>query len=62
MNCLRVVNSTNRELYPNGNKMRIDNFEKTTITKAVQSIDKDASVWLFGSRTDDRKKGGKECF
>ncbi|MDR1507286.1 MAG: nucleotidyltransferase domain-containing protein [Treponema sp.] len=38
--------------------MRISDFEKKTIVSAVQSVDKDASVWLFGSRTDDKKRGG----
>ena len=38
--------------------MRISEYEKNTIIEAVNSIDPDAKVWLFGSRTDDDKKGG----
>jgi len=38
--------------------MRITEYEKDTIVEAVKSIDPEAKVWLFGSRTDDRKKGG----
>ena len=38
--------------------MRITNHEKSVIIEAVKTIDSDARVWLFGSRTDDSKKGG----
>jgi predicted nucleotidyltransferase len=38
--------------------MRISEYERETIVRAVESVDKDALVWLFGSRTDDTKKGG----
>jgi len=38
--------------------MRISEHEKNVIVDAVKSADSDAQVWLFGSRTDDRKKGG----
>jgi len=38
--------------------MRITEHEKETIIQAVKNIDPDAKVWLFGSRTDDLKKGG----
>jgi uncharacterized protein len=38
--------------------MRITEHEKNTITDAVNSVDSNAKVWLFGSRTDDNKKGG----
>jgi len=38
--------------------MRITEHEKDTIVEAVKNIDPDAKVWLFGSRTDDSKKGG----
>ena len=38
--------------------MRITEYEKNVIIEAVNSIDPDARVWLFGSRADDSKKGG----
>jgi predicted nucleotidyltransferase len=38
--------------------MRITEHEKNTIVDAVKDIDPNAKVWLFGSRTDDNKKGG----
>jgi predicted nucleotidyltransferase len=38
--------------------MRINEMEKNAIVDAVKSVDENASVWLFGSRTDDSKKGG----
>lgn len=38
--------------------MRITEHEKKVIVEAVVSIDPNANVWLFGSRTDDNKKGG----
>jgi predicted nucleotidyltransferase len=38
--------------------MRITEHEKNVIVEAVKNIDPDAKVWLFGSRTDDSKKGG----
>jgi len=38
--------------------MRITEHEKNTIVEAVKNIDTDAKIWLFGSRTDDSKKGG----
>jgi predicted nucleotidyltransferase len=38
--------------------MRITEHEKNTIVDAVKSADPAAQVWLFGSRTDDNKKGG----
>jgi len=38
--------------------MRISNHERDTIVKSVKNIDKMAKIWLFGSRTDDTKKGG----
>ena len=38
--------------------MRISEYEKNTIIEAVNNIDPDAQVWLFGSRADDSKKGG----
>jgi predicted nucleotidyltransferase len=39
-------------------RMRISEYERETIVRAVESVDRDASVWLFGSRADDKKKGG----
>ena len=38
--------------------MRITETEKNVIIDAVRDIDPDARLWLFGSRTDDSKKGG----
>jgi predicted nucleotidyltransferase len=38
--------------------MRITDFERAAIIDAVRQFDADAPVWLFGSRADDRKKGG----
>jgi len=38
--------------------MRITENEKNTIVEAVKNTDPGAKVWLFGSRTDDGKKGG----
>jgi predicted nucleotidyltransferase len=38
--------------------MRITEHEKNVIVEAVKNIDPDAKIWLFGSRTDDSKKGG----
>jgi predicted nucleotidyltransferase len=38
--------------------MRISEHEKNVIIDAVKSVDSDAKIWLFGSRTDDSKKGG----
>jgi len=38
--------------------MRITENEKNAIINAVKKVDPDAQVWLFGSRADDRKKGG----
>jgi hypothetical protein len=36
--------------------MRISEYEREAIVHAVESVDRDVSVWLFGSRTDDKKK------
>jgi predicted nucleotidyltransferase len=38
--------------------MRISDYEKNSIVNAVSEFDNEASIWLFGSRTDDTKKGG----
>ena len=38
--------------------MRITEHQKDAIVAAVQDIDPEAKIWLFGSRTDDQKKGG----
>jgi len=38
--------------------MRISEHEKNVIIEAVKDADPDARIWLFGSRTDDAKKGG----
>jgi predicted nucleotidyltransferase len=38
--------------------MRITEHEKNTIIDAVINVDPNAKVWLFGSRTNDNKKGG----
>jgi len=38
--------------------MRITENEKNAIIDAVKNADPNAQVWLFGSRTDDSKKGG----
>ena len=38
--------------------MRIKEYEKDVIVEAVKTMDKDARVWLFGSRVNDAKKGG----
>jgi len=39
-------------------QMRITEYEKKVIVDSVKEADPDAKVWLFGSRTDDAKKGG----
>jgi len=38
--------------------MRITEYQKKMIVEAVVNIDPNAKIWLFGSRVDDRKKGG----
>ena len=38
--------------------MRLSEIEKTTIVNAILEKDKNAQIFLFGSRTDDLKKGG----
>jgi len=41
-----------------GSEMRLSNKEISVIKKAVTGIDPLARIFLFGSRTDDSKKGG----
>jgi predicted nucleotidyltransferase len=38
--------------------MRLTNSERETLKNAVQTLDENAQVFLFGSRVDDNKKGG----
>lgn len=38
--------------------MRLKEFEVRAIKDAVYSMDKTAKIFLFGSRVDDKKKGG----
>ena len=38
--------------------MRLKETEVKAIVDSVKDMDKDAHVYLFGSRTDDSKKGG----
>ena len=38
--------------------MRISEIEKNAIIDAILEQDKNAQIFLFGSRTDDLKKGG----
>jgi len=38
--------------------MRLKDSELTAIVSTIKSLDKNADVFLFGSRVDDTKKGG----
>ncbi len=38
--------------------MRLSAYEKGVIVDAVVRIDPNARIYLFGSRADDRKRGG----
>lgn len=38
--------------------MRLKEYEIEAIKEAVNKFDKDAQVYLFGSRTDNTKRGG----
>jgi uncharacterized protein len=38
--------------------MRLSEKEKQIIVNAVLSFDPDAAIYLFGSRVNDRKRGG----
>lgn len=38
--------------------MRLSQFEISSIKEAIYNIDENALVYLFGSRTDNNKRGG----
>lgn len=38
--------------------MRLANEEQSAISNAIRQVDAAASIYLFGSRTDDTAKGG----
>ena len=38
--------------------MRLKDYEVRAIKDSVHSLDKNARVYLFGSRVDDKKRGG----
>ena len=38
--------------------MRLREDEKQAIIAAVRRVDPKAQIWLFGSRADDRRRGG----
>jgi predicted nucleotidyltransferase len=38
--------------------MRLKDSEIAAIRSTIQDLDKDAQIYLFGSRVDDGKKGG----
>ena len=38
--------------------MRLKNIEIEIIEKTIHSVDPDASIYLFGSRVDENRKGG----
>lgn len=38
--------------------MRLETTEVNDIKQCIHAIDQQANVYLFGSRTDDKKKGG----
>ena len=38
--------------------MRLKDFEHNAIVSTVKLLDNDATIYLFGSRVDDSKKGG----
>jgi len=38
--------------------MRISEYERQVIVESVINTDPEARIWLFGSRTDDKKRGG----
>ncbi len=38
--------------------MRLTTIEANSIKHCIEAVDKQAEVYLFGSRTDDQKNGG----
>jgi predicted nucleotidyltransferase len=38
--------------------MRISGAEKDVLINSIRQVDRNARIWLFGSRADDSKKGG----
>jgi len=38
--------------------MRLSEHETQVITEAVYRFDPEARIWLFGSRVDDKRRGG----
>jgi predicted nucleotidyltransferase len=38
--------------------MRISGAEKEILVNSIRQVDREARIWLFGSRVDDTKKGG----
>jgi len=38
--------------------MRLTTREQKIITEAIHALDQEAQIYLFGSRVDDRSKGG----
>ena len=38
--------------------MRLTDTEKKAVINAVRQVDPEAEIYLFGSRTDDTKRGG----
>lgn len=40
------------------NLMRLTDFEVSSIRQTIHALDPDACIYLFGSRTDDSKRGG----
>jgi len=38
--------------------MRLTQYECNSITQTILAYDKNANIYLFGSRVDDNKKGG----
>ena len=38
--------------------MRLSDAQRRAITEAIHAVDRDAPVYLFGSRADDHARGG----